>query len=238
MCSTQVANGALLGTRTFPAFLVSDGMQDLRKVRSLERKPAEQQQRHVARQLRDALRELLYSAAQLGALPWGTVHIADFAASGKVQAAQFIDLDEDVEGDSEFNPINLSASSASTIAPVSAASADTLASAASAPSADVPVWLVLAQCLDRSQQVRSVVHNHTDLFAWGGATVLEFKDSSGGQARCLCVEGRWSAMDEQMSITATPSKWSCMLTVTAIEYILGPACSLLSACDVHAHVPC
>ena len=200
-----VADDARLGTRTFPAFLVGDGMQDLRKVRSLDRKPAEQRQRRVARRLRDALRELLHSAARLGALPWGMVHIADFAASGKVQPAQFVDLDEEVDGDSKLNPINLSAALASAIAPVSAAYAGALASAASAASADVPVWLVLAPC-DRSQQVRSVVHNHEALFTWGAATVLELYDNSGQQVRCVCVEGRWCAVDEQVSHTSAPSK--------------------------------
>ena len=39
-------------------------------------------------------------------LPWGTTQLADFAqeSQGGVQAAVFIDLDEDLEGDSEFNP--------------------------------------------------------------------------------------------------------------------------------------
>ena len=180
-------------------------MQDLRKVRALDRKPAGQQQRRVARRLRDALRELLHSAAWLGALPWGMVHIASFAASGKVQPAQFVDLDEEVDGDSKLNPINLSAALAPAIAPVSAAYAGALATATSTASADVPVWLVLAPC-DRSQQVRSVVHNHEALFTWGAATVLELYDNRGQQVRCLCVEGRWCAVDEQVRHTSTPSK--------------------------------
>ena len=100
------------------------------------------------------------------------------------------------------------ASPASAIAPVPAASADA-PPAASTASAGTAVWLVLAQCAC-SQQVRSIVHNHVSLFAWGGATVLELEDGSGGQARCLCVEGRWSAVDELAANTAAPSKWSCM----------------------------
>ena len=99
-------------------------------------------------------------------------------------------------------------SCASAIAPVPAASADA-PPAASTASAGTAVWLVLAQCAC-SQQVRSIVHNHVSLFAWGGATVLELEDGSGGQARCLCVEGRWSAVDELAANTAAPSKWSCM----------------------------
>ena len=64
------------------------------------------------------------------------------------------------------------------------------------------------------------MHNHANLHAWGRATVLELEDGSGRKARCLCVEGRWSAVDELASLTATPSKWSCMLKVTAVH--IGP----------------
>ena len=96
------------------------------------------------------------------------------------------------------------ASPASAIAPVPAASADA-PPAASTASAGTAVWLVLAQCAC-SQQVGSIVHNHDNLFVWGRATVLELEDGSGGQARCLCVEGRWSAVDELAAKSAAPSK--------------------------------
>jgi hypothetical protein len=43
------------------------------------------------------------------ALPWGTTRLAHFAEGrDSSEAAVFINLDEDLEGDSEFNPIPIS----------------------------------------------------------------------------------------------------------------------------------
>ena len=73
------------------------------------------------------------------------------------------------------------------------------------------MWLVLAPCREDGPkyQVRSVVYNHEHLFEWGAATVLQLCDNNGQPyAPCLCVEGRWSAVDEQMSQSSAPSKWT------------------------------
>lgn len=61
------------------------------------RQTAERRQRRIARQRRDALRELLRSAAQKGALPWGVVMLGDFTRDGKAPTTTFINLDEDLE---------------------------------------------------------------------------------------------------------------------------------------------
>ena len=86
-------------------------------VSAVERPEAEFQQRRVARERRDVLRELLRSAARMGALPWGTVRIANFDKSGTVQAPECVILDKDLPGDSDFRPVYLD----STAAPASAA---------------------------------------------------------------------------------------------------------------------
>ena len=97
-----------------------------------------------------------------------------------------------------------SAPEPSASAPVPAASANAPPATSTAPAVS-PVWLVLEPC-DSSQQVGSTVFNHDSLFAWGKATVHAIEDGSGKQARCLCVEGRWSAVDEVAVITSAPSK--------------------------------
>ena len=52
------------------------------------------------------MRTLLRAAAHRGVLPWGTTRVADFSADNVgAEAADFIDLDEDLAWDSEFNPI-------------------------------------------------------------------------------------------------------------------------------------
>ena len=51
----------------------SNSSLNLMTLRGSARQTAERSQRRIARQLRDALRTLLRSAAQKGALPWGTV---------------------------------------------------------------------------------------------------------------------------------------------------------------------
>ena len=69
-------------------------------------KLAERANNEFARERRDALWKLLRSAAGKGLLQWGTTQIADFHADqAAVQPLAFIDLDEDLEGDSKFNPI-------------------------------------------------------------------------------------------------------------------------------------
>ena len=69
-------------------------------------KEAERRDNAFARERRDALRELLCAGARKGALPWGTTCLADFDADGTgAEAAEFIDLDEDLDRDSEFKPI-------------------------------------------------------------------------------------------------------------------------------------
>ena len=74
--------------------------------RGAPKREAEKANNAFARQRRDATRELLCAAASKGVLPFGTTQLADFA-EGTVEAAVFTDLDEDLEGDSEFNPIDL-----------------------------------------------------------------------------------------------------------------------------------
>ena len=124
-----MANSELLGTRTFPAFLLGEGMQDLQRVRRVYRPQAECRQRQIARKMRDDLRSLLRRAAQLRALPWGTVHIADFARSGEVQPTEFVTLDEDLPGDTAFNPVDLTTSAAATTAAAATISAAATAAA-------------------------------------------------------------------------------------------------------------
>ena len=68
------------------------------QVRGNARKEAERHQRHIARQRRDALRELLRAGSRRGVLPWGQTRMADFAIEGEVVGdANFIDLDEELE---------------------------------------------------------------------------------------------------------------------------------------------
>ena len=94
-----------LGSGTFAEFL-RGGCVNLRSMRGFDLKQAEKANNEFARERRDALRDLLRSAAGKGLLPWGTTRIADFHADqAAVQPLAFIDLDEDLEGDSEFNPI-------------------------------------------------------------------------------------------------------------------------------------
>ena len=75
-------------------------------MRGIALKEAERQNNAFARERRDTLRELLRAGARKGALPWGTTRMADFSADEVgAEAADFIVLDEDLAGDSEFNPI-------------------------------------------------------------------------------------------------------------------------------------
>jgi hypothetical protein len=98
-----------VGSGVFPRFL-QDTLVNIRSTRGASRGEAEKANNQFARRRRDALRELLRAAASKGVLPWGTTHLADFAEHPKdatETTAIFIDLDEDLEGDSEFNPIDL-----------------------------------------------------------------------------------------------------------------------------------
>ena len=193
----QVADTVLLGSCTFPTFLVGE-MQDLRKVRPIARTQAEREQRRVGRQLRDALRKLLRSAAQRGMLPWGAIHIADFAASGEVQAPSYVALDEDLAGDSEFNPVNLDPST-----PAASATALTPLTNPAAPPTSGTAWLVVQSSSPTWATVGATVANYAGLLTWGPATVLELNDATGQQARCLGVTGSW----HEVSLLSAPFQW-------------------------------
>ena len=94
-----------LGSGTFPEFLRGDCV-NLRSVRGVAAKEAERLNSSFISKRRVALRTLLRAAAHRGVLPWGTTRMADFSADEVgAEAADFIVLDEDLAGDSEFNPI-------------------------------------------------------------------------------------------------------------------------------------
>ena len=65
-----VADPTRLGTCSFATFLATPEMRDLRGLRSTARRQAEQHQRLVATERRDALRQLLRAAAARDVLPW------------------------------------------------------------------------------------------------------------------------------------------------------------------------
>jgi hypothetical protein len=94
-----------LGSGTFVEFL-RGGLTKLRSMRGAARRSAEQSNNEFVKERRVALRELLRAAAAQKLLPWGTTRVADFDADHvPAPAAEYVDLDEDLEGDSEFNPI-------------------------------------------------------------------------------------------------------------------------------------
>ena len=166
------ADEALVGKCTFPAFLVGEGMQNLRTVPGVKRAAAERDQRRIARRRRDALRELLRRAAALNALPWGEVRVGDFMRDPTIaaqEAAAFVNLDEDMEGDETFDP--------------------TIASAKTgvATAASKEAWLVVGAAEDKAQ-AGDVVSSYSRLAKWGKATVFVR-----GPLRALCIEGRWAA---------------------------------------------
>ena len=103
-----MAGSSQLGTRSFATFLPGDDLRDLRSVAHAKRAEAERKHRRFAQRRRDALRLLLLSAARYGALPHGRTRLADFDSSGKVTQTVFINLDEDLPGDNEFDPEILS----------------------------------------------------------------------------------------------------------------------------------
>ena len=133
-----VADPAQLGTRSFATFLLRDDLRDLHSVSHAERAQAERTQRRFAQKRRDALRSLLLSAAQRGALPHGRTHLTDFDSSGKVIPTIFINLDEDLPGDDEFSldiKPRVDTAAASTAA-ATASAASPAASTASVPDND------------------------------------------------------------------------------------------------------
>ena len=99
-----MAGSSQLGTRSFATFLLGDDLRDLRSVAHAKRAEAERKHRRFAQRRRDSLRLLLLSAARYGALPHGRTRLADFDSSGKVTQTVFINLDEDLPGDNEFDP--------------------------------------------------------------------------------------------------------------------------------------
>ena len=84
----------------------AENRSDKRPRRTL--KQAERANNELARERRDALRELLHAAALRGLLPFGTTRVADFSSDsiGSPEAG-FVEVDEDLEGDTEFNPVML-----------------------------------------------------------------------------------------------------------------------------------
>ena len=105
-CSPTV-NPAQLGLCTHSAYLGA-GLCDLKGLKGGVRSDAEQHQRRLATQQRDETRELLRELARSHSLPWGKrARLADFVEEGIVEEPTFIDLDEDLFCDDEFNPIVL-----------------------------------------------------------------------------------------------------------------------------------
>ena len=99
--------GIGVGSGTFPDFLRGE-LVNIRSTRGIRRSEAEKANNEFARRRRDALRQLLRAAARRNVLPWGTTRLGHFAdGRDDSKATAFIDLDEDLEGDSEFNPIEL-----------------------------------------------------------------------------------------------------------------------------------
>ena len=104
------ADDALLGSRTFAAFLLSGipGMTNLRGLSGTRRTQAAGQQRRIARRRRDELRALLRVAAQQNKLPWGSVQLEDFMDRRARDAHEVVDLlaldesdDDEEEADTE-----------------------------------------------------------------------------------------------------------------------------------------
>ena len=93
--------------RDFASFL-ADGMTNLLLPRrnSPELRQAEQRQRHIARERRDALRTLLRRAYRLDALPFGARSID--AKGRALSTVNFIDLDEELAGLTWDDPMLLS----------------------------------------------------------------------------------------------------------------------------------
>lgn len=136
-----MAGSSQLGTRSFATFLPGDDLRDLRSVAHAKRAEAERKHRRFAQRRRDALRLLLLSAARYGALPHGRTRLADFDSSGKVTQTVFINLDEDLPGDNEFDPDAAATASAAlpaaspTAPPTTAPAAPPAASPAAPPDA-------------------------------------------------------------------------------------------------------
>ena len=101
------ADPAQLGGCTFPAYLGA-GLRDLKGLKGEVCADAEHHQRRLATHRCDELRELLRELARSGSLPWGEhARLANFVEEGVVEEPTFIELDEDLFGEDEFNPIVL-----------------------------------------------------------------------------------------------------------------------------------
>jgi hypothetical protein len=95
-----------IGSRTFPAFLRGD-LINLRSTRGAAHKEAERTNNAFWKKRRDSLRTLLRAAARKKMLPWGESRLTHFNVEGtrSADAAVFINLDEQLEGDSKFSAI-------------------------------------------------------------------------------------------------------------------------------------
>jgi hypothetical protein len=108
VCAIDDEESLGVGSGVFPGFLQGE-LANIRSTRGTSRSGAERANNEFARRRRDTLRDLLRAAARRGLLPWGITRLAHFAEGrDSSEAAVFINLDEDLEGDSEFNPIPIS----------------------------------------------------------------------------------------------------------------------------------
>ena len=101
-----VADGDKLGTHSLSAFLTEhadSSLTDLKGLKGTPLREAEQRQRRFALRRRNALRELLRTAAEQSNLPWGEVNLDDFRG-GRSSESPTIDLttlDEELPEDDE-----------------------------------------------------------------------------------------------------------------------------------------
>jgi len=100
-------------------------------------------------------------------------------------ADAFVNLDEDLPGDSEFNSINLDQESTAT--------SFFTAAAGDATALELPAWLML-ELRPTTNEVGSQVACHIGLATWGRATVVELDNIGKGTTRYLCAEGCWRAL--------------------------------------------
>ncbi len=101
------ADPARLGACIFFAYL-SAGLCELKGLKGGVRADAEQHQRRLVTQRHDELQALLRDAARSDSLPWcKNARLANFVEENFVPLRpHLIDLDEDLPGDDEFNPID------------------------------------------------------------------------------------------------------------------------------------
>jgi hypothetical protein len=101
---------AVRGHSTFEAFLrnLPSGVTNLRSVRGPSKRAADIANNRFITARRDALRELLRGAVRKRLTLSGEARVEAFTQDGASAKGQvFIDLDEDLAGDSTFNPIML-----------------------------------------------------------------------------------------------------------------------------------